>query len=85
MGRQPVIQITCDRCSRVEHRSISEATAPLKKGEEPRYMFSGTYKGSLVQFEDLCSGCEVILDNHWEKMSKHLQKMSPIRQNKKKG
>lgn len=83
MGRQPVIQITCDRCSRVEHRSMSEALAPLKKGEEPHYMFSGIYKGDHVKFEDLCSGCEVILDNHWEKMAKQLQKASPIRQKKK--
>ena len=79
MGRQTVVQITCDRCRRVEHRATSEAMAPLKKGEEPHYMFSGTYKGDQVKFEDLCSGCESILDNHWAAMTKQLMKSSPIR------
>lgn len=84
MGQQPVIQITCDRCSRVEHKPLSEAKVSPKKGEEIKYMFSGTYKGDHVSFEDLCAGCESILDNHWEKMARQLQKASPIRQNKKK-
>lgn len=82
MGRQSVIQITCDRCKRVEHKPIPEAKKPRKDGEEPEYMFSGIYKGRQVEFEDLCSGCEAILDNHWEAVAKHLQKASPIRQKK---
>lgn len=82
MGRQPVIQVTCDRCKRMEYKPLSDAKHPPKKGEEPEYMFRGTYKGRQVEFEDLCSGCESILDNHWEALSKHLQKSSPIRRKK---
>jgi hypothetical protein len=79
MGRQAVIQITCDRCKRVEHRPLSEAKDPPEEGDKSNYMFRGKYKGDWVEFEDLCMGCESILDKHWEAMSKQLQKSSPIR------
>ena len=79
MGRQQVIQVTCDRCRRIENRPMSEAREPPKNGDKSHYMFIGTFKGDHVEFEDLCSGCESILDNHWEAVAKQLQKASPIR------
>lgn len=79
MGRQAVLQVACDRCKRVEHRPLSEAPDPPKKGEKPPPMFQGTYRGEHAEFEDLCSGCESIIDRHWAGIAKHLQKASPIR------
>lgn len=79
MGRQAVVQITCDRCTRVEHRPMSEAKEPPKAGSRAHYMFRGTFQGKVVEFEDLCSGCESIVANHWREIDKALTKMSPIR------
>lgn len=84
MGRQAVVQITCDRCKRVEHRPMSEAKEPPAVGAKKHFMFRGIYKGQQVEFEDLCSGCESILDNHWSDMARQLQKASPIRKKSKK-
>ena len=79
MGRQAVVQITCDRCTRVEHRPMSEAREPPKPGSKTHYVFRGTFRGKTVEFEDLCSGCEVIVANHMREIDKALTKMSPIR------
>jgi hypothetical protein len=54
------------------------------EGSKQHYMFRGIYKGKQVEFEDLCTGCESILDNHWEDMARQLQKASPIRKKSKK-
>jgi hypothetical protein len=82
MGQQQVTQITCDRCKRVEHRSLSELRAAPKAGDKSHYVFMGTYKGDYAEFEDLCTGCLSIFDNHWREMTKVLQKSSPIRRKK---
>ena len=79
MGRTPVIRMACDRCKRVEHRPASEVGHYTEDGEPCRYAFEGTYRGQRVKFEDLCTGCEAILDNHWVALSKRLKKASPIR------
>ena len=82
MGRQKVEQITCDRCTRVEHRPISEARPEPKQGSKDHYMFRAMYKGKMIEFEDLCSGCEAIVDNHMREIDKALSKASPIRDKK---
>jgi hypothetical protein len=82
MGRQAVVQITCDRCTRVEHRPMSEAKEPPAQGKK-HYAFVAVYKGKKVEFEDLCTACEEILDNHWEAMARELKKASPRRSRKK--
>lgn len=83
MGRQKVEQITCDRCTRVEHRPLSARPEP-KQGSKDHFMFRAVYKGKMIEFEDLCSGCESIVDNHMREIDKSLKKASPIRENKKK-
>jgi len=83
MGRQTVIQVSCDRCKRVEHRPLSEAKGNVKDGDKTNYMFRGTYKGECVEFEDLCSGCETILETYWSKISKQLQTASRIQRKNK--
>jgi hypothetical protein len=74
MGRQKVIQITCDRCTRVEHRPLSDLP-PQQDGP----MFEASFRGKKVKFDDLCSGCEEIVKNHWEQIANKLKKASPIR------
>jgi len=76
MARQPVIQITCSRCTRVEHRPMSEAGS--LKDTTPA--FTGAYRGKKVVFEDLCESCFRIIDGHWKEINKQLVKMSPSRQ-----
>lgn len=81
LGRQQVIQITCDRCTRVEHRP------PRPEDDKPdgarRPVFVGEYKGKMVSFEDLCSGCEEIVSSRFGEIAKQLTKASPIRKDKK--
>lgn len=73
MARQAVIQITCGRCTRVEHRPMSESHL-LK---EHTAAFKGEFLGQKVEFDDLCSTCESIVDGHWKEIAKSLSKMSP--------
>lgn len=82
MGRQAVVQITCDRCTRVEHRPMSDSRPAPKEGSKDHYVFRAVYKGRMIEFEDLCSGCESIVDNHMREIDKSLSKASPIRDKK---
>ena len=75
MGRQKVIQLTCDRCTRVEHRPLSDLPPQDQSGP----MFEASFRGKKVKFDDLCSGCEEIVKNHWEQIANKLKKASPIR------
>lgn len=62
---------------------MSEAREPPAAGSKTHFLFRGIYKGKQVEYEDLCTGCEAILDNHWREISRQLQKASPIRKSKK--
>lgn len=73
MARQAVIQITCARCTRVEHRPMSESHL-LK---EQKIIFTGEFRGQKISFDDLCSTCESIVEGHWKEIAKSLTKMSP--------
>ena len=39
--------------------------------------FVGEFKGQKVEFDDLCTTCESIVDGHWKEIAKSLTKMSP--------
>lgn len=78
MGRQAVFQITCDRCTRVEHRPLQEADT--KGDKEPD--FTGNFMGEGIVFEDLCSPCQEIVMGHWMQINKNLTKSSPRRPRK---
>lgn len=77
MGRQKVIQITCDRCTRVEHQPISDIP------EDGVKMFSGQFMGEEIEYTDLCTGCRTIVQNRWDTIKKELIKSSPIRKFKR--
>jgi hypothetical protein len=81
MGRQVVEQITCDRCTRVEHRPVKDAP----KDGEKKPDFVGLFLGERIQFEDLCSPCQEIVMGHWAQINKELSKSSPRRPKKAKG
>jgi len=83
MGRAKVTQITCDRCTRVEHRPIREEDK--KPDSERRPAFHGAYKEREVKFEDLCTGCEEIVRTRFAEIAKQLVKASPIRKDKSGG
>ena len=72
MSRQSVIQVHCDRCSRVEHVPTSS-----EGGDVPD--FEGTFLGEHVVYQDLCSGCKEIIRRHWGAFSEKISKSSPIR------
>ena len=75
MARQTVIQVTCSRCTRVEHRPMSEVHL-LKN---PTLAFVGSFKGEKAEFDDLCVSCEDIVLGHWKGITKRLVKMSPTK------
>ena len=74
MARQKVIEISCDRCTRVEHRALSD----FKDRQGPA--FEGTFMGAAVKYDDLCTGCEEIVGARWNEITRELSKASPIRQ-----
>lgn len=83
MGRQAVVQITCDRCTRVEHRPMSEAKEPPADNSKKHYAFRAYWRGRLIEFEDLCTACEEIVDTRFQEIAKELTKASPRRAKKK--
>lgn len=82
MGRQAVIQITCDRCTRVEHRPITKEEQELGKKTAD---FVGMFLGQRLEFQDLCTPCQDIVRGHWAQINKELTKASPQRPKKSPG
>lgn len=76
MGRQQVVQINCDRCTRVEHRPLKDMPP------EGEFAFRGIFLGEKLEYQDLCSGCEEIVRLRWKDIQRELQQRSPIRQKK---
>jgi len=64
MARREVIEITCDRCEKVE----TQATNARPKGDGPE--FSGTLHGEKVNFEDLCKRCRDAVTSYWNRVIK---------------
>jgi hypothetical protein len=79
MGRQPVLQITCDRCTRIETRPISEAKEEKKVPD-----FDAVFMGKRCRWEDLCTPCREIVNGHWGDIARKLKKSSPHRVSKEK-
>lgn len=73
MARQQVVEIRCDRCTRVEHRALNS----VKDDGHPA--FTATWKGKTISYDDLCTGCEEIINIRMETIGREISKMSPIR------
>jgi hypothetical protein len=80
MGRQPVVEITCSRCTRVEHRPMAD----LQHLKDQPVAFWGEFKGQKIVFDDLCTPCLEIVEGHWKEINKALTKMSPAHDKTKK-
>jgi hypothetical protein len=72
MSRRKVVQVHCDRCTRVELVPVDSA-----ENEEPA--FEGMFGGDHVVYQDLCSGCTDLIKNHWAAFAAKISKSSPIR------
>lgn len=57
MARRQVVEIQCDRCSKVEHQTDSE----IKELDELELRIQ--YKGTTHQFSDLCRRCRGSVEN----------------------
>ena len=80
MGKKLVLQVECDRCTRVEHRTVN----PTEKGpekEEP--ILDATFLGQRVVYKDLCGACTDIVTTRLAEVIRNLTKASPQREKKK--
>jgi hypothetical protein len=74
MGRKTVVELKCDRCGRTEHNSPDS-----RSDEEVTFMCS--FKGKLIKFGDLCSGCTEVVATHVADIMREMKKVSPLRSN----
>jgi hypothetical protein len=75
MARKAVVEVQCDRCTRTEHREVSEAD---KRGN---IAFDASMNGveMHVSFDDLCTPCMKTVKNHLEQIGKKIDGLSPDR------
>lgn len=64
MARREVIEITCDRCGKVETQTKSE----IWTGTTP--LFKGSFEDGEVSFTDLCKVCRRALTNLWARIKR---------------
>jgi len=63
MARRQVLEIRCDRCSKVE-------TQDIKPGEEkPEVALLVTFQGESVEYEDLCRRCQGAVEGYFKSMT----------------
>ncbi len=63
MARREVIEISCDRCKRIE-------TQGKTKEDIPRPEFTITLRGKTTSYEDLCKRCRDTLANCYSSATK---------------
>ena len=73
MARKQVVEIQCDRCVRVEHRTVADDD-----------IHTTSFKGQMgpevpTTFEDLCTPCLNTVRSHMEQITKKLTGLSPDR------
>jgi len=64
MARREVVEITCDRCSRTETQTSTEAP----KGGSPEFV--GTFHGEKVSYDDLCKRCREAVSGYYSRIAK---------------
>lgn len=78
MGKKIVVEIQCDRCTRVEHK---EVTGKEKDDDEP--ILVASFLGEKTVFRDLCGACTDIVTARWTEIARELTKASPQREKNK--
>lgn len=62
MARQPVVQIQCDRCKRVE----LQPSSPVAK---TAHDFHAKFDDKEISYDDLCSHCRGTIERIWNELS----------------
>jgi len=70
MARRQVVEVQCDRCSRIEHAPENQLARKIT--------IEVTGQGPVV-FEDLCTPCWKTVNNHLEQACKKIEGVSPER------
>ena len=73
MARREVLEVTCDRCGRIETQSTGDAP----KGEGAPCEISVTFHGETQSFEDLCKRCRGAVKGYFERISKKADDQAP--------
>jgi len=76
MAREQVLEISCDRCSRVEKVNLE------KVKPQSTTILTMTFDGATVSFGDLCSPCYRAVKSHIEAITKTIEGVSPDRKMK---
>ena len=63
MARKQVVEITCDRCQRVENQEVLTA-APTDKE------LSVSFHGQFFEYQDLCRRCRDACGNYFRSITK---------------
>lgn len=64
MARRQVVEITCDRCGKVETQATQQVTEELELMVE--------FRGQKIKYEDLCGRCRGAVENYFKSMTKQL-------------
>lgn len=79
MARREVIEVTCDRCGKVETQTTSELRQDVSSE------LAVTFHEETVSFGDLCRRCRVAVDGYFKKLVKKAEEeKSPESQPEKK-
>lgn len=70
MARREVVEVTCDRCGRVETQASND------KGDSENEV-SVTYHGETHSFEDLCKRCRSAVKGYFERIIKKADDQAP--------
>lgn len=70
MARRQVVEVVCDRCSKVETQGIDEdPNRRSKNGKE----FELTFHSRTIEYEDLCIRCRKAIDGYVKQISKEVE------------
>lgn len=73
MARREVLEVTCDRCERVETQTKSEA----KKPEGVTLELKVNFRGEAAEYEDLCRRCRDAVGSYYAKIVKKVVDKDP--------
>ncbi len=73
MARREVVEVTCDRCGKVETQSSDVAP----KGEDAKDEVLVIFHGEKASFEDLCKRCRSAVKGYYERIAKKADDQAP--------
>lgn len=83
MARKQIVQVSCDRCARIEEREEVEESTPRSMYDFRADILVPTEKDSAamatVLFQDLCGPCYKTVHHHFDMIRRTLAGVSPDR------